>query len=513
MKKFKKMFAVMLSLAMVLGMSLTTFAAGTQNDGKTAPSAKDTATIKITGIASTETPTIKAYRIVEPEYVTGVGLSGYKVVEGYTIVDDKNFVPTADEIVNIAKAAANKTAENVTFSKSGNDWVATVGAGEYLILIESTNYTYNPMVVSAAYVDANDADSLAASGVALDNSSVDASSNWAVAGSTVFAKSSRVKVEKTAPTSQEVDGTVTYTITGTIPSYSGEYTNPKYTVNDTYENLTDVSKPTVTIGGKDATEDEDYTYTPGTTNPNSFSIDFLNLSGYANKSVDDRAVVITYTAKIADTAHVTDPATNTATLNYTHKPNEEKDGTPAKTYTYTFDIETLLEKVGEGEDKDALEGAVFTLYKGDAVAKVSDPTKKEDGKTYIKFAGLAEGTYTMKETVAPGGYSINDKTYTIEIKDLTFTGTKKDGTEELTGYTVVIREGETKLGEYTYTVANGVATLNNANDNPAVVIANTKLSSLPSTGGIGTTIFTIGGCAIMIIAAGLFFASRRKSSK
>lgn len=44
-------------------------------------------------------------------------------------------------------------------------------------------------------------------------------------------------------------------------------------------------------------------------------------------------------------------------------------------------------------------------------------------------------------------------------------------------------------------------------------ILNTKLSSLPSTGGIGTTIFTIGGCLIMIIAAGLFFASRRKSAK
>ena len=44
-------------------------------------------------------------------------------------------------------------------------------------------------------------------------------------------------------------------------------------------------------------------------------------------------------------------------------------------------------------------------------------------------------------------------------------------------------------------------------------IKNTKLASLPSTGGIGTTIFTIGGCAIMIIAAGLFFASRRKAAK
>ena len=42
---------------------------------------------------------------------------------------------------------------------------------------------------------------------------------------------------------------------------------------------------------------------------------------------------------------------------------------------------------------------------------------------------------------------------------------------------------------------------------------NTKLSALPSTGGIGTTIFTIGGCVVMIAAAGLFFATRKKSAK
>ena len=44
-------------------------------------------------------------------------------------------------------------------------------------------------------------------------------------------------------------------------------------------------------------------------------------------------------------------------------------------------------------------------------------------------------------------------------------------------------------------------------------MADTKLASLPGTGGIGTTIFTIGGCVIMIAAAGLFFATRKKAEK
>ena len=42
---------------------------------------------------------------------------------------------------------------------------------------------------------------------------------------------------------------------------------------------------------------------------------------------------------------------------------------------------------------------------------------------------------------------------------------------------------------------------------------NTKLSALPHTGGIGTTIFTIAGCAIMVAAAFFFFASRKKANK
>ena len=69
------------------------------------------------------------------------------------------------------------------------------------------------------------------------------------------------------------------------------------------------------------------------------------------------------------------------------------------------------------------------------------------------------------------------------------------------------------------TIKNSVEELTNTNSagtgavKLGTSIPNTKLASLPSTGGIGTTIFTIGGCAIMIVAAGLFFATRRKAEK
>ena len=91
----------------------------------------------------------------------------------------------------------------------------------------------------------------------------------------------------------------------------------------------------------------------------------------------------------------------------------------------------------------------------------------------LKVTGLDEGNYKFNETKAPKGYSLNP-----EEKAFTITA---DETKEVTA----------DAGE----------------------LINTKLSALPETGGIGTTIFTIVGCGIMIAAAGLFFASRRKENR
>ena len=63
----------------------------------------------------------------------------------------------------------------------------------------------------------------------------------------------------------------------------------------------------------------------------------------------------------------------------------------------------------------------------------------------------------------------------------------------------------------TTTNENGTVTGVTAENPENIVMKDNKLSALPSTGGIGTTIFTIAGCVIMIAAAGLFFASRKKS--
>ena len=122
----------------------------------------------------------------------------------------------------------------------------------------------------------------------------------------------------------------------------------------------------------------------------------------------------------------------------------------------------------------------------------------------MKITGLAAGTYYLKETAAPEEYSLNTHVFEIEI-----VAVPDAGTGLLSAWSIKIDGTPTA----TFSVNNTADTVQRTDTKPGIDIQNTKLSSLPSTGGIGTTIFTIGGCAIMILAAGLYFASRRKSAK
>ena len=115
------------------------------------------------------------------------------------------------------------------------------------------------------------------------------------------------------------------------------------------------------------------------------------------------------------------------------------------------------------EEKDVYRPALSTDKEDDKVTKV-----EVDANGILKIVGLDEGNYHFEEVVAPDGYSINELGLTVTVAN-------EDGKRDV-------------------------------QDN----FEDTKLSALPSTGGIGTTIFTVGGCAIMIVAAGLYFASRRK---
>lgn len=528
MKKMRKIFAVLLTLAMVLGMSMTAFAAANPGNDTIFGTADDTATITVNGIDNETGIQVNAYKVVEAKYEgAGATFSGYNSL--YPAVITQEMVKadlstlTSAQLTSLANAVIDdgtKTAIPLTNTANTTTWTATVKAGTYLVLVSNTEaHSYNPMVVSAYYVN-NDGKTNISQGV-VNLTTTEA--NAKKADAPTIDKKITDSNGNDYGNSVEVNDIVDYKVTVTpIPSYTGSY--PVFNVEDTLSNgldfVTDkdgkVVDPVVKVGTTTLTKDTDYTVS---VDGRKMTINFVVNNAYKLNAYASKSLTITYSAKVNSAAVLwKDVNTNTAKLNYTNdsKVNGNNDSAEKTTYTYTFDIggeatgtNGIITKTGKDKNSEKpLDGAEFGLYKAgegvttETVAKAKDTdaykTATSDAKGQIHFSQLKEGTYYLKELEAPDGYSVNTHVYTIKID----TDYNADGT--LATWSVTI--DNTKTSTFTSN-SNGTWTSEKNTTN----IVNTTLSSLPSTGGIGTTIFTIAGCVIMIAAAGLFFASRKKS--
>ena len=124
---------------------------------------------------------------------------------------------------------------------------------------------------------------------------------------------------------------------------------------------------------------------------------------------------------------------------------------------------------------------------------------KADG--IIELTGLKEGTYTFTEIQAPDGYNLLEKpiivTITSNIDGLTdptkfaWSATKKEGTDGTASNLTLTKIGDSEVYEFTFNVLNGSG------------------NTLPSTGGIGTTIFYVAGSILVLAAAILLITKRR----
>ena len=303
-------------------------------------------------------------------------------------------------------------------------------------------------------------------------------------------------------------------------------TAPKKTVNGVSVDAERGTDYTVTYYDKD---EKELTTDKYETEAAYFIVSFSPAYLKSLAAATDRAVTITYKAFVTTAASVITPGENTVTLTYSDTPSSTKDKT-ASEKVYTFDLDGDNEggaftKVKE-DKTTPLAGATFTLYRTYENGKLDDAfgsyTTGDDGT--IRFHGLGAlekdaqgdvkenqsgtGAYYLKETEAPAPYTVNDTIYKVEVVDIIRASATDD---TVTGYTVKVSDpktGET-IGTTTFTVSSGKIQASGSTVN----IVNTKIINLPSTGGIGTTIFTIGGCVIMIAAAFLFFANRRKSSR
>lgn len=294
--------------------------------------------------------------------------------------------------------------------------------------------------------------------------------------------------------SVEVGETVTFTLTGEVPDVTG-YVKYVYKFWDsmteglTFDGMRSIK---VTIGG------EEYTSFTTESNGNGFKLSIDVLTGVTNKTfaVGDE-IVVTYTATVNKHAIKTIEV-NTAKLEYQNNPKEGTEFTPDhKTYNYSTNLEIL--KVDSESKETKLAGAKFVLlnsdgkfYKavmdGDKLVNVEWVAKVEDATVVItdengaaSFEGLADGSYSLRETKAPAGY--NRLTKDVEV--------------------VINGKGETELSAITETTTIVSATS---------TVPNTSGSVLPETGGIGTKLFvTIG--LILSLGTALVLVTNKRMAK
>ncbi len=586
MSKIKKVVAMLLALTMVLGMGMTAFAA----NGK--PESKDTIEVNISGI--TEGAEVKLYQIASGKYQkSGVELIGYDWIEVnlFTEVTNeatqvKTVQPTANEIVEVGYRLQGKTVEGKQPLTAMNIWTDTVGAngkytksvtaGAYIAIISHAGEVYNPVLLSATYGAKGN----------LTTEEVNVKNGYLYGTEAVAKKTTPdVKKEVTGGTADEtkkdedgnpiqtasVGDVLTYTVTPTMPQYPVNALNKTFYIADRMtDGLTFIADSIqITIDNEVITgaknEKGIYTFTNSAgkviarakseslDGMNGFNLNFDYAKLQDSESGAVAKPVVTYKAVVNENAvvgqegnnndvdmfYAKDPSTGSTWDNLNETP-EGADGVEKKEdkkIVYTYQVS--FKKVQEDGQTSPLAGAIFGIYDKDGKL-VDQVTTNDEG--YAVSTNVSAGTYTIKELVAPTGYTLNTKPYyvtaewTSAIYEVTGTVTDRTYTTEASSKDAVqvgwiangvfyVNESDAPKGAKpaylestnTTTVTNGGTVTNDKAGAGTVLlgenIPNTKLTSLPSTGGIGTTIFTIGGCLIMIAAAGLFFASRRKSAK
>lgn len=474
MSKVKKVFAIILSMAMILGMSLTTFAVPQDVSGEDI----NKSNITVHGLSEGVDTTIKVYQFATLQYDSEHNEYSWRIedwADDYVKLsaDGKEYTIAKEDEQKLKSAVTNSEPAiepDDTATESGTSHkFENMPVGGYLIIPSDNRADYAPLFVTNNY------DRLL---------TPDASGKPAAKNVDAYAKSNTHTITKEQSDSfAQIGDIVSYTINATFPmseNEKGEKLN-QFVITDTPSGLLiDKNTVKVTLG----TAENDITDQVTISVDPSSSVLTVKFDQLLNGGHDGKDVVITYNATVIDTDYNNSASATSNTVDYTTGTTTGDTGSIQIT---KVDVETQEELTGAefqvydlGEDRwDASNpGTPMTFTKdseGNYRPALSTDTVKTntitvDNNGVLKIVGLDEGNYHFVETKAPNGYSINDLGLTVAVND--------------TDKTDVIAKFE-----------------------------DTKLASLPSTGGIGTTIFTIGGCAIMIAAAGLYFASRRKENK
>ena len=325
-----------------------------------------------------------------------------------------------------------------------------------------------------------------------------------------------------------IGDTVPFKLIGTLPSKLADYKKGyKYVFHDTLDSqFTAPAKSAikVDIDGTDVTSQATISVSG-----QEITVTFDNIKAISGVTADS-IVTVTYDAVLSENAEIgLDGQKNTVYLEYSNNPNWDGTGTPdtSKTpedkvvaFTYELDL-TKVDKTSQA----ALTGAKFKLQATDgehankyavltAVAdtsgayKVTSWTDSADDATAFENAsgntfaviGLDSGKYNLYETAAPAGYKVPTEPFALEITATTKNDQDWDSfkaNEALTALTIKVGTADAVAGDLT----DGTV---------SAKIENTSGSTLPSTGGIGTTIFYVAG-GVLVVGAGVLLITKKRA--
>lgn len=497
-KAMKKLMAALLAVAMVCAMAIPAFAA----DGSTHSSSEDG---KITIQNAVANQTYKIYRILDLQYNdTAKSFRYVKNDKWGAFVEGQTTYLSVDSKTGVVTWANSDNADNGTAIKA-----LAVAAGQH---VKDT-----PSLTADGSVKAS------LSTVIFDNLPL----GWylvvsdlttdAICSIDTTAKEVTIKEKNGAPTvTKEVeyasgswgqgnDGNVGDTVNfqTTINVTDGDPTN--YVLHDQMSKGLTFKENSIAVKVND-TLITNYTVEYTNTDKCTFEISFPNGTLHTNDTV-----VVTYSATINNDAVVgTTGNENETWLKY----GDNGETTHGKTKTYTWSFNIFKYFTDSNNDMQYLADVEFVLYRKDNTAnkteyaqfnsnnKLTGWTEAENEATKLKtnatstvaVEGLDAGTYFLKEITTPGGF--NGLTSDVEVK-ITSSCNILTGATYAVEYKMVNEEGFTDTDE----------------QEKVVPIENKRGTTLPGTGGIGTTIFYVVGGGLMVAAAILLITKKRMENR
>ena len=343
----------------------------------------------------------------------------------------------------------------------------------------------------------------------------------------------------------DIGDSVPFKLIGSIPDMSA-YDTYEYIFTDTLSNGLTLQEGTINVYialGRDdevreytpLTEDVDYTLTLNNVanGGGSFSIAFDNIKTAPYIDQGNRNyVIVTYDATLNPNAEIgLDGNPNSVYLEFSNNPNGDGLGRTTEDRVIVFTYELDGDKVDGANPDTKLPGAQFVLFNGghtrvaavvdgklsgwselpvgysaanheeipdDAWAEVANATITSDENGLFSVAGLDDGTYYLREIKAPDGYNLLEDDLKIVITATTTNGQTWNGVavDALTALTISVDDAAAENGE-----PNTGAV--------AITVENNGGSTLPETGGIGTTIFYAAGALLVLCAGVLLFVKLR----